>query len=175
MKKKVDIERDIKENIFILFALKTKAERITRDLNRNENMHAFIPTMEYYRRDIDGLAKKILYPGYIFVKTDLSQRQFDEYLYNTFKTKEEGIIRELKVRNCKALSAEELDYFNLLFDRWGVLRMSYAVVFDNKRIVVSRGPLKGFDKHIVKIDRHNRYAYLDSKILDKRLIAGLWV
>lgn len=175
MKRKPDIETVVKKNIYILYSLRSKSEKLVRDLNKNKDFHAFIPTMEYYRRDIDALSKKVLYPGYVFIKTDYSQRQFDEFLYNTFKTREEGIIRELKVKDCNALSETEMNYFNMLFDRWGVLRMSYAVMFDNKRMVVSRGPLKGMDKHIIKIDKHNRYAYLDSKILDKKLVAGLWI
>ena len=175
MNKKPDIERDIKEHIFILYSLRSKSEKLVRDINKNKDLHAFIPTIEYYRRDSDSLAKKQLYPGYVFVKTDYSQRKFDEYLYNTFKTKDDGIIRELKVKNCNCLSPKEQNYFNLLFDRWGVLRMSYAVMFDKKHMVISRGPLKGFDKHIMKVDKHNRYAYLDSEILDKKLVAGLWI
>lgn len=175
MKNKIDIERDIKENIFIIYSLKSKSEKLVKDINKNKDMHAFLPTIEYYRRDIDGLAKKLLYPGYVFVKTDYNQKQFDEYLYNTFKTKDEGIIRQLKIKETTCLTEQELNYFNLLFDRWGVLRMSYAVMFEKKRMVISRGPLKGFDKHIIKIDKHNRYAYLDSTILNEKLVAGLWI
>lgn len=175
MKSKRDITTDIKENIYIIYSLRTKSEKLARDINKNKDMHAFLPTIEYYRRDKDELAKKVMYPGYVFVKSDYSQDDFDEYLYNTFKTKDEGIVRQLKVKQTSCLTKTEQNYFNLLFDRWGVLRMSYAVMFDKKNMVISRGPLKGFDKHIVKIDKHNRYAYLDSAILGKKLVAGLWI
>lgn len=176
MKKKVDIERDIKKNIFILFSLQNKSEKLVRDLNKNSDLHAFMPTMEYYRRDIDGIAKKLMYPGYVFVKSDYSQKQFDEFLTNNYSLNgEDGIIRQLKVNGTVCLTDEELNYFNLLFDRWGVLRMSYAVYFDKKRMVISRGPLKGFEDEIIKIDRHNKIAKLGVKMLGKTLVAGLWL
>ncbi|WRK55693.1 hypothetical protein SD457_00315 [Coprobacillaceae bacterium CR2/5/TPMF4] len=35
---------------------------------------------EYYRRDIKGNAIKPLFPGYIFVRSNLEQLDFDQFL-----------------------------------------------------------------------------------------------
>ena len=162
------------DNIYVLYSLTAKSEKLCRDINKNKDLYAFRPIIEYYRRDRDELDKKLMYPGYVFVKTEYDQKKFDEYLFNTFKTTEEGILKELKVKGTTPLTKEEMNYFNLLFDDKGILRMSYVVTFNKKTCVVSRGPLKGFDKHIVKVDRHNKLAYLDAKFLGKDMIAGLW-
>lgn len=161
-------------NIYVLYSLTAKSEKLCRDINKNKDLYAFRPVIEYYRRDIDSLDTKVMYPGYVFVKTEYDQKEFDEYLFNTFKTKEEGIVRELRIKGTTALTEEEMNYFNLLFDKKGILRMSYVVTFNKRTCVVSRGPLKGFDKHIKKVDRHNKLAYLDSKLLGKDMVAGLW-
>ena len=42
MKSKPDITTDIKENIYIIYSLRTKSEKLARDINKNKDMHAFL-------------------------------------------------------------------------------------------------------------------------------------
>ena len=49
-------------NWYILF-VQTEKQRELCSLLEREGVHAFLPMMEYYRRDRKGLAEKTMYPG----------------------------------------------------------------------------------------------------------------
>ena len=50
--------------------------------------------------------------------------------------------------------------------------MSQAYLQDGKAVIIE-GPLKSFENNIVKVDRHNQYAYLDLSFMDRRIKVGL--
>lgn len=159
---------------YILFSLSHKVDRLVKQLNKKKDIKAFVPMLEYYRRDINDYALKPLFPGYIFVKSNLNQEEFDLLLMN-MKEEKNGLIKQLKYEDVNALRKEEITLLDKLLDDNFVLRMSLASLDDNKRVVVYHGPLKYFEKNIVKVDKHNRLAYLDIKFLDRYVQAGLYV
>ena len=66
----------MEENWYILFVQSERQSRIC-DILCEEGVNAFLPMMEYYRRDMKGITRKPMFPGYIFVRTELVQKEFD--------------------------------------------------------------------------------------------------
>lgn len=158
-------------NWYILYSLTAKTKKLIKMLNSQGCVFAFIPLIEYYRRDINDYALKPLFSSYIFVKTSLNQQEFD-ILLMSMKEDKDGLIRQLKYKDTTALSDDEIEMFDKLLDSSYVLRMSQASLINN-RAIISHGPLKYFEQDIVKVDKHNQLAYLDLKFMNRYIQAGL--
>ncbi len=70
------------------------------------------------------------------------------------------------------LSPHETSFFDHMLDDEGVLRMSKGYHLEDK-LVIANGPLKGFEDEIVKVDRHNRRAFLRFRFFDRVVQAGI--
>lgn len=140
---------------------------------RNQGLNAFVPIMEYYRRDIKDIAVKPMFPGYVFVRTDIGQKEFDTMLFQLGDQKQ-GMIKQLKEEGTSAMREEEIDFFEHLLDERGISKMSYAYL-QGKRAVVTEGSLRHFQERIVKVDRHNRLAWLDFEFMNRKIQAGLTI
>ncbi|WP_041140166.1 transcription termination/antitermination NusG family protein [Beduini massiliensis] len=158
-------------NWYILYVLSNKLQKLLKSLNDQKELHAFIPLIEYYRRDTKGYALKPLFPNYIFIKTGLNQIQFD-ILLTSMKEDKNGLIKQLKYKDAPALSQEEICMFERLLDSSNVLKMSQAYLIQDKAIITG-GPLKNFENDIIKIDKHNQLAFLKLKFMNRYIQAGL--
>lgn len=158
-------------NCYILYCQSLKVDKLINTFNKKKGLFAFIPQYEYYRRDIKGYSIKPLFPGYIFIRTEKNQRDFDFLLCEMYEERD-GLIRQLKYDNTSALNKDEIEMFHKLLDEDGVLRMSQAYLVDNKAVVYE-GPLNHFEKNIYKVDKHNQLAYLDISFMKRNIIAGL--
>lgn len=165
-------EEQPEENWYVLFVLAPKQEQISQ-LLCERGLKAFVPKMEYYRRDSRETAVKPMFPGYIFIRTALTQTEFDRLLAGLGDQKD-GMIRQLKEEGASALRKEEQEYFMHLLDEDGVAKMSLAYLKKGKA-KVTEGPLAYFEDHIVKVDKHNRAAWLDLEFMDRRIMAGLTI
>lgn len=165
------------KNWYILFVQVEKQSQICTML-QNEGIHAFLPMMEYYRRDSKGIAVKPMFPGYVFVKSELGQKEFDEFLESR-KGCLWGFIKQLKEDGAAAMHAGEVAFFEHLLDEDGVVRMSYGYVsLTGKRkgkAVVTAGPLGYFQERICKVDRHDKMACLDVEFRKQKVLVGLTI
>lgn len=159
----------MKDNWYVLFALVAKENKLCSVLRR-KGLDAFIPKIEYYL-DIKGNTLKMLFPGYIFVRSEMKQSDFDNLLYELGEQRD-GLIKQLKDDGVTVLRDEEIEMFNKLLNSEGILEMSQAFIEDNKAKVIY-GPLIHYQDHIVKIDKHNRIAVLDIEFLNRHILAGL--
>lgn len=157
-------------NWYVLFALVDKQSQLCNVLQSRE-ADAFVPMMEYYRRDQKGLAVKPWFPGYVFVKSKLDQREFDLFL-NELGQQKSGMIRQLKDEGANALQAEEIQFLSDMMDESHTVRMSYGTQ-RNKETTVTRGPLRKYQDRIVKVNGHDRFAVLDLKFMERQIKAGL--
>lgn len=157
-------------NWYVLFVLVVKENKLCSLLRKN-GLDAFIPMYEYYRRDIHGNAIKPLFPGYIFVKSNLEQLDFNQFLFS-IKEPKDGLIKELKKADVSALRDDEIKMFEYMLDSKGILKMSQAFIED-KRAIVYKGPLVHYQDHIVKVDKHNKLATLDLEFMERRFVVGL--
>lgn len=158
-------------NWYVLYALSNKFERLIINLNKRDNIEAFISQYEYYRRSIKGCDIKSMFKDYIFVKSTLNQSEFNLLLQN-IKEEKDGLIKQLVRDDVSALRKEEIDMFEKLLDDNHIVRMSQAFLQDGKA-VVSCGPLKPFENNIVKIDRHNHIARLNLSFMNIDIIVGI--
>ena len=144
-----------------------------------------------------------LFPGYLFIRSDLSVHEIHSlvrkrrYELITF-ARELGLKShcsddqdqgdEIRVND---LTEEEAAFMDFVMeidsvqnpDNYveGLLRMSYGykeMLRDSKgntvpHVHVVEGPLAGMEEHIVKVNQHDRKAYLDLKINGKAVRAGL--
>jgi transcriptional antiterminator NusG len=162
----------MRENWYILYALSTKQQELCNRI-RNHGVNAFVPAMEYYRRDCKEIAVKPMFPGYLFVRTDISQKEFDDLIHRLGE-ESQSHIKQLKDEGTTAMTEAEMDFFAHLLDEQGIAKMSYAHLEYNKAVVTD-GPLRYFQDRIAKVDRHNRLAYLNFDFMNRQVQAGLTI
>lgn len=104
-----------------------------------------------------------LFPGYVFVQTAdpeqlrkaLSQiPSFTRMLTSAGDT-------------CLPLSADEVAWINATISTdTHVMEMSEGII-EGDRVMVTRGPLKGHEASITRIDRHKRLAWVDMSMFGR--------
>ena len=161
------------KNWYILFVQTEKQNQLC-VLLEQEGVHAFLPMMEYYRRDRKGLAKKPMFPGYIFVQSELDQKEFDNLL-DSMEERRWGFIKQLKEAGGTALTKEERDFFQWLLDDDGTVCMSYGYLNPTGKVVITYGPLIGCERHIRKTDKHNRFVLMDFAFHEEPVTMGLTI
>ena len=78
-------------------------------------------------------------------------------------------MKELKYENdISALSAEERAYLEGLMDREHNVRLSKGEILDGE-VIITEGPLKGYESNIIRIDRHKRRAILNVQMNERKL------
>ena len=158
-------------NWYVLYTLSQKTNKILTNLNRKKELIAFIPEYEVCHRKTKEITIKPMFNNYIFVKTMLSQCEFNDLLLK-MKDDNSGLIKQLKNSETSALRADEIDFFSVILDSNYVVRLSYGYQEDGVTHIIE-GPLKLYEKHIVKVDKHNQCAYLDLLFFDRRIMLGI--
>ena len=197
---------DKKFRYCVLYILAAEQQRFINILKQHipeGRGEVFYPCMEYYRRDKKKTMTKPIFPGYIFLYTDLNMKEVHE-LVRAHRAEVSSGIRELAlasewmddrdfvlskddgdaVLELSDVDEEEKEFLDQLRLGNGLLTMSsgYEVVEKlrkkggkeevNRHWVVMEGPLKVYEKRIVKVDKHERRAYLEFKINGNLAQAG---
>lgn len=158
-------------NWYVLFVMGGKEKQICEFLNQEyDNWKAFIPSIEiiHTRQGKEYLIEKPMFPSYLFIESSITQKEFQDILKNV-KQKKSGIIKELKFdEETPALRDYERNYLE------GLLNDHYKVTpsvgyIEHDRVMITDGPLKGYESHIVRIDRHKKKAVLSLDLLDKEI------
>lgn len=150
---------------------------------------AFSPKMEYYRRSNKKIQIKSVYPGYLFIYSDLNVSEIHQLIRNIAPEITE-YIREIGMKekimmdeeyfygedgdifDLTDISQEEAEFLDFLRSGNGLLEMSSGYE-EGGRCVIMEGPLKAFESRIKSVDKHNRKAFLDFEINGKAPRAGL--
>ena len=155
-----------------------------------EHGEVFIPRMELYRRSDKKVKEITIFSGYVFIYTDLNIREVHEML-NGCRSKLNSSVKELAMRQRQMsepnflyesskddslyelsdLNEEETVFLDTLRAGDGLLSMSFGYE-ENKKCHVMEGPLKVFEDKIVKLDKHNRKAFLRFEINGRQVRAG---
>lgn len=108
------------------------------------------------------VVESLLIPGYLFIVTSdvdaLRLRLYDVPALTKLLQMGTDIV---------PLEPEEVDWINRFtkpFERTVGFSEGYMV---GDRVIVTSGPLMGYESKIVKIDRHKRFAYLRFRILGR--------
>lgn len=132
---------------------------------QGKNFCVFLPMAErHFRiRQQDVLALRPLVKNAVFLSGDIGVKELAE------------LLQEQQVTSIHGMELiEESDYQKLmkLMDEEHVIRMSKGIS-ENRRPVVTEGPLMGFEQHIQKTNRHKQFAELDIILDGRRILAGL--
>ncbi|MBR1628007.1 MAG: hypothetical protein IJ679_01915 [Lachnospiraceae bacterium] len=184
------MEKDSSFEYRVLFVQTVKQEKLQDVFRKNlpaERGRVFVPMMEYYRRDKKAIDTKPLFPGYLFIQTDLRRRELHEFIksqsFDIQAAAFEISFRESRnageerywdedVFDMKDLLPEEADFLDHMLDEEGLLHMSVGYK-EKDRIFVMEGPLRYYQDRIVDVDRHNRRAYLNFEFMGRVIQAGL--
>lgn len=150
-----------------------KAARLIARMERGVVEDCFIPKREVMHRQ-SGQWKRTfekLFPGYVFVKTR-EPDQVREVLRHV-----PAFTRMLTCAGdiCLPLAADEVAWINATTNAdTHVMAMSEGVI-EGDRVTVIRGPLKGYEAMITRVDRHKRLAWIDMDMFgrNKTIRVGL--
>lgn len=107
--------------------------------------------------------KKILFPGYVFLISE-----DEEMLYFQLK-KVIGLTKLIGTgREVVPLEEEEIRFLQEFGNEDQIVSMSEGII-KNDRVVVTKGPLKGNEGLIRKIDRHKRKAWLEVEMFGRKI------
>ncbi|MCI8850281.1 MAG: antitermination protein NusG [Erysipelotrichaceae bacterium] len=158
-------------NYYVLYCQTLKCEGVCRRLNGKGKLQAFIPQMESYHRLSNQIMLKTMFPGYVFIKSELNQSEFDALL-SSLSDERNGIIKELKKSEVSALTQDEIDLYQRLWNQNGILVMSEGYK-ENGKTIVTKGPLLSFQEEIIATDKRDMVAVLKLTFLDRNIKAGI--
>lgn len=160
-------------NWYVIFVKGGKEASLTNSLKKR-NIDAFIPMMEKMHKKNGDYIKVIvpMYPNYIFIRTDLDQTEFNQWLY-LFKQQHSGILKQLADREgTSALHKAEIDLMEKMMNNQNIVKHSFGMI-EGDHIRIVEGPLKGLESKIVRVDRHKRLAYLNDVFIGKPIKISL--
>ena len=158
-------------NYYVLYCQTLKCEGVCRRLNGKGKLQAFIPQMESYHRLSNQILLKTMFPGYVFIKSELNQSEFDALL-SSLSDERNGIIKELKKSEVSALTQDEIDLYQRLWNQNVILIMSEGYK-ENGKTIVTKGPLLSFQEEIIATDKRDMVAVLKLTFLDRNIKAGI--
>lgn len=145
-------------------------EHKTTEFLQNNSLKAFTPMKEKYHKKNGKLIKvqQVLFPNYIFIDSSDDYVDFSSKL-NKLKLMNKSLIKELKydLEGTPALHEEEVMILERLLGVNNVVATSVGFIEDD-RVVITEGPLVGFESSIVHIDRHKREAKIEIDILGSK-------
>ncbi len=171
---------------YVLFVHSNMEDKVINDLKKyvatlslQYKVEPFILESEQYYRNKqyqkqgNKYLRRPLYPGYVFVETDMPDVEFIRVFYY-YINKSSSIIRLLTSNNANklAISAEEkarLEYWSL-----GRRCLSHSTGYINgDKVIIVTGPLVGKEGIIKRINRHNRCAYVELDFLGQKQIVKM--
>lgn len=154
---------------YVLFVQTGKEKKIEEILKKHLSTKECIPfiPMEELLFKKSGITKKemrILFPGYVFVESDLQEQQFLRVI-NFFVNTISELVCVLKYSD-KEIAMKESERHTLinLYNNNHCIELSYGV-FEGDRVHIFEGPLKGQESIIKKINRHKRQAWIEIEIM----------
>ncbi len=125
----------------------------------------FIPYCEQMKRYHGEWHKetRILFPGYVFLVSKDREKLYFRLKKVVGLTKLIGTGREIV-----PLEDEEVAFLLEFGKEEQLVSMSVGII-ENDQVVVTKGPLKGNEGLIKKIDRHKRRAYLELEMFGRKI------
>ena len=125
----------------------------------------FTPKREVMRRQSGQWRSKLekLFPGYVFVRTSTPEVLCEALGRVPAFTRMLTSAGDI----CLPLSDDEVAWINTFTNaETHVMEMSEGII-EGDRVVVTRGPLKGREASITRIDRHKRLAWVDMDVFGR--------
>jgi len=159
------------ENWVILFARTGSEDKLVHMLRERLNGDEYLPfvpvkEMPYRNRGIIQKMKKPLFPGYIFLKTNVEPALILDKLKLEL-TSVQGVYSILHYGSDKydvVLNQSERFLWERLFDRESCIRGSEGFI-EGDKIQITSGALMGIEGRIKKINRHKREATVEMELM----------
>ena len=153
--------------LFVKTGFEQKLDEYIRASVIGEGLSPFVPKVERIIK-LSGLIKterKTMFPGYLFVETDLNNLEFNRRMYNTRSFLQE-IFRVVRYGESfiSSIHEEEKEFLIDLLNVEHCLEASRGIM-DGDRVYITEGPLIGRESIIKKIDRHKRKAVIEMDLL----------
>ncbi len=174
----------------VLFTQAAKEEKLRLILEKEfpkDRGIVLLPAMEWWKRGGNKKEVRPLFPGYVFIHSDMSVREIHEFV-RAHQAYLGAFVKELGLSERKAsgagfygeredgyaadLTEEETRFLDLMLNEKGIVEMSEGYR-EKGKYIVEKGPLKAFEKQIVDVDMHNRMAYLDFQFKGRVTKAGM--
>ena len=148
-------------------------EKIRDFLNKDPRNSAFIPKKKkiFRKKGKNSIEEMVLFPNYVFVRTVMSHFDFIKYI-QLYLVGIEGFIKLLKhdTVGTDSLLPEEINFLKNFLNENFVVDGSTGFI-EGDSIIVTEGPLVGYESLIKKIDRHKRLAWIQFNMFgEMRLI-----
>ncbi|WP_041706848.1 antiterminator LoaP [Ruminiclostridium cellulolyticum] len=161
---------------YVLFVKSGREHRVEQYLKKIvgiDMINPFIPLHEFLFK-ISGTVKrelKPLFPGYVFIESDMAGQEFIRKLYNKIYLLSD-IVRILKYSDTEiAVRDSEKQMLLDLCNNEHCIESSRGVI-KGDRIYITNGPLRGRESIIKKVNRHKRQALVEMEFMgDKRLVS----
>ncbi len=132
---------------------------------------SFVPTKLIYekRNGINEKKEKVLFPGYVFLNVDLSNRNYN-------KIKEIPIFKKLLKTGdyFSCINDHEINPILTLTNSDYIIDFS-KIVYNNSAIHIVEGPLKGMEHLVKKIDKRKRRATIELQLLNEIRLINLGI
>ena len=170
---------------YVLFVRTNSERRVVREITDyvkankfNFEFEAFIPESEYYYRNKKRelwkeYLKRPLFPGYVFIETDLQSQDFLKIFSQIFHNSLD-IIKILRYgENGEiAISTEERRRLEYMFKGKRCFEHSQGFIVGDK-VIIENGPLIGREGNIKYINRHNRIAKVEFEMFGRSMFADV--
>lgn len=126
----------------------------------------FIPIQRslYKKCSIVKTELKPLFPGYVFIETDISDEEFVREVYIIINSNK-AILRLLKYSDSEyALKESEKQALLSLCDKNYNIDVSHGII-EGDEVHIIDGPLVGMESIIKKINRHKRQAFIEIEFM----------
>lgn len=136
----------------------------TKKISKMALERGFLPYFEE-KKHIRGqwiVQRKVLFPGYVFAVTDHMEKLYEELRSVIGLTKLIGTGNEIV-----PITEQERRFLLEFGGEEQLVEMSEGIIKGDKTIVL-KGPLKGKEGLIRKIDRHKRKAWIEVEMFGRR-------
>ena len=152
--------------LFITTGKEQEVETILKILLDREMFSPFVPMLEtaYRGGGKRGIETKPMFPGYIFIETDLKSQEFRDKIWRTMYYLKDvyKVLRYGNSYDCMMRDDEKSTLLSLCGEDY-YMEMSSGIIIGDK-VYIKAGPLQGWESVIKKVDRHNRRAIIEIPI-----------
>lgn len=161
------------EEWYVIFVKTGNEKNMVSRLNSyfcNYIAEAFLPYMEIYHKYANKIVRKelkLMFPGYVFIKSSLGELDFFHKLKKfVLDTSSKLILLSYSELEHYAMTKEDRAFFDDLFDENITMEASAGVICGDK-VIITEGPLIGRESIIKKINRHKREATIEINIMGR--------
>lgn len=161
---------------YVLFVQAGRERKVEQFLRKLLDIHVFVPFVPSYERlfKISGTVKKelkALFPGYVFIESEVLEQEFLKIIGDLIHISN-NIISILRYSDTEIAMRESER--RVLFNLWNpehCIAASIGII-EGDKIHITKGPLKGYESRVRKINRHKRQAWIELEFMgDIRLVA----